>query len=129
MCVVVSEPVPEGLHQLKGTGPFLQPEALVFDGPHEVLCVCVALRNVVTGECRLTPQYAETVRARNWVERGDVVPHRPGRYPPHAARLYRRPSRLSAGETLRTNTALTVALVRPAEAELAVPVLDVCEGA
>lgn len=50
MFVVVSEPGLEGLHQLQGAGPFLQLEALLFEGPHEALCVCIALRIVVTGE-------------------------------------------------------------------------------
>jgi hypothetical protein len=48
--VVVSEPVLEGAHQLKRTGPLLQPEALLFEGAHEAFYVGVALWVIVAGE-------------------------------------------------------------------------------
>jgi hypothetical protein len=55
-----------------------------------------------------SPNRAETVRAHNWVERGDLLPGRPWTYLPHAVRLYCRQSQLPAGETFRTKTALAV---------------------
>jgi hypothetical protein len=55
-----------------------------------------------------SPNRAETVRAHNWVVRGDLLPGRPWTYLPHAVRLYCRQSQLPAGETFRTKTALAV---------------------
>jgi DDE superfamily endonuclease len=52
-----------------------------------------------------SPNRAETVRAHNGVEMGDVRPGRPWTYLPHAARLYCRQRQLPAGETFRTKTA------------------------
>ena len=48
MLVVVFEPLIEGVHQLKRTGPLLQPEACFFESPHEALGIGMALRVVVT---------------------------------------------------------------------------------
>jgi hypothetical protein len=76
-----------------------------------------------------SPNRAETVRAHNWVEMGDLVPGRPWTYLLHAARLYCRRSQLPAGETFRTKTALAVELLRQADAESPVPILAVFDGA
>jgi hypothetical protein len=76
-----------------------------------------------------SPNRAETVRAHNWVEMGDLVPGRPWTYLPHAARLYCRQSQLPAGETFRTKTALAVELLRQADAESAAPIVGVFDGA
>jgi hypothetical protein len=89
----------------------------------------------VWGTCTLhepsarSPNRAETVRAHNWVEMGDLVPGRPWTYLPHAARLYYRQSQLPAGETFRTKTALAVEWLRQADAESAAPLLGVFDGA
>jgi len=50
MVVIMSKPILKGADQLTGTGPLLQPEAFLFQGAREALCVCVALRIVVIGE-------------------------------------------------------------------------------
>jgi hypothetical protein len=76
-----------------------------------------------------SPNRAETVRAHNWVEMGDLVPGRPWTYLPHAARLYCRQSQLPAGEIFRTKTALAVELLRQADAESPAPTLAVFDGA
>jgi hypothetical protein len=76
-----------------------------------------------------SPNRAETVRAHNWVEMGDLVPGRPWTYLPHAARLYCRQGQLPAGETFRPKTALAVELLRQADAESAAPLLGVFDGA
>jgi DDE superfamily endonuclease len=76
-----------------------------------------------------SPNRAETVRAHNWVEMGDLRPGRPWTYLPHAARLYCRQSQLPAGETFRTKTALAVELMRQADAESPAPILAVFDGA
>jgi DDE superfamily endonuclease len=76
-----------------------------------------------------SPNRAETVRAHNWVEMGDLVSGRPWTYLPHAARMYWRRSRLPAGETFRTKTMLAVALLRQADAESPAPILGVYDGA
>jgi DDE superfamily endonuclease len=76
-----------------------------------------------------SPNRAETVRAHNWVEMGDLMPGRPWTYLPHGARLYCRQSQLPAGETFRTKTALAVELLRQADAESPAPILAVFDGA
>jgi hypothetical protein len=76
-----------------------------------------------------SPNRAETVRAHNWVEMGDLMPGRPWTYLPHAARLYCRQSQLPAGETFRTKTALAVELLQQADAESPAPILAVFDGA
>jgi hypothetical protein len=76
-----------------------------------------------------SPNRAETVRAHNWVEMGDLMPGRPWTYRPHAARLYCRQSQLPAGEPFRTKTALAVELLRQAAAESPAPILAVFDGA
>jgi DDE superfamily endonuclease len=76
-----------------------------------------------------SPNRAETVRAHNWVEMGDLVPGRPWTYLPHAARLYCRQSQLPMGETFQTKTALAVALLQQADHESAAPILGVFDGA
>jgi DDE superfamily endonuclease len=76
-----------------------------------------------------SPNRAETVRAHNWVVMGDLVPGRPWTYLPHATRLYCRRTQLPEGETFRTKTMLAVDLLRQADAESAVPVLAVFDGA
>jgi hypothetical protein len=76
-----------------------------------------------------SPNRAETVRAHNWVVMGDLVPGRPWTYLPHATRLYCRRTQLPEGETFRTKTMLAVELLRQADAESAVPVLAVFDGA
>jgi DDE superfamily endonuclease len=76
-----------------------------------------------------SPNRAETVRAHTWVVMGDLVPGRPWTYLPHAARLYCRRTQRPAGETFRTKTILAVELLHQADAESAVPVLAVFDGA
>jgi hypothetical protein len=76
-----------------------------------------------------SPNRAETVRAHNWVEMGDLAPGRPWTYRPHAARLYCRQNQLPAGDTFRTKTALAVELLRQADTESAAPLLGVFDGA
>jgi DDE superfamily endonuclease len=76
-----------------------------------------------------SPNRAETVRAHNWVVMGDLVPGRPWTYLPHASRLYCRRTQLPEGETFRTKTMLAVEWLRQADAESAVPVLAVFDGA
>jgi hypothetical protein len=76
-----------------------------------------------------SPNRAETVRAHNWVEMGDLGPGRPWTYLPHAARLYCRRSQLPTGETFRTKTTLAVELVRQADTESPAPILAVFDGA
>jgi DDE superfamily endonuclease len=76
-----------------------------------------------------SPNRAETVRAHNWVEMGDLLPGRPWTYLPHAARMYCRRSQLPTGETFRTKTQLAVELLRQADAESRAPILAVMDGA
>jgi DDE superfamily endonuclease len=76
-----------------------------------------------------SPNRAETVRAHNWVEMGDLMPGRPWTYLPHAARMYCRRSQLPTGETFRTKTRLAVELLRQANAESSAPILAVMDGA
>src|SRR5262249_31716804 len=76
-----------------------------------------------------SPNRASTVRAHNWVVMGDLVPGRPWTYLPHAARLYFRRRQLPAGETFVTKTELAARLIRQADADSAVPVLAVFDGA
>lgn len=76
-----------------------------------------------------SPNRAETVRAHNWVEMGDLVPGRPWTYLPHAGRLYCRKTQLPAGESFCTKTALAAALLRQADAESGAPILGVFDGA
>lgn len=76
-----------------------------------------------------SPNRAETVRAHNWVEMGDLRPGRPWTYLPHAARLSCRQSQLPGGEAFRTKTALAVELLRQADAESPAPILAVFDGA
>ncbi|HEX2276571.1 MAG TPA: transposase [Candidatus Tectomicrobia bacterium] len=75
------------------------------------------------------PHRAETVRAHNWVARGELMPGRPWTDRPHAARLSCRQSQRPGGEAFRTQTALAVALLRQADAESPAPILAVFEGA
>jgi hypothetical protein len=76
-----------------------------------------------------SPNRAETVRAHNWVEMGDLRPGRPWTYLPHGARMYWRRSQLPTGETFHTKTRLAVELVRQADAESNAPILAVMDGA
>jgi muconolactone delta-isomerase len=76
-----------------------------------------------------SPNRASTVRAHNWVVMGDLVPGRPWTYLPHAARLYFRRSQLPDGETFVTKTERAARLIRQADADSAVPVLAVFDGA
>jgi hypothetical protein len=76
-----------------------------------------------------SPNRAETVRARNGVVMGALVPGTPWRSLPHAARRYGRKTPGPAGETLQTQTARAVELLRPAAAESSAPILGVCDGA
>ena len=76
-----------------------------------------------------SPNRAETVRAHNWVVMGDLQPGRPWTYLPHAARLYCRQHQWPPGEAFRTKTALAVELLGQADAESAVPILAVFDGA
>lgn len=73
--------------------------------------------------------WAETVRAHNWVVMGDLVSGTPWMYLPQAARLYCRKKQLPAGESFRTQTTLAVELFRQADAESAAPILGVFDGA
>jgi hypothetical protein len=61
--------------------------------------------------------------------RGDLGPGRPWTYLPHAARLYCRKSQGPEGECFHPKTALAVELVPQADAESAVPMLAVFDGA
>lgn len=76
-----------------------------------------------------SPNRAETVRAHNWVELGDLVPGRPWTFLPHSARLYLRESQLPRGERFRTKTALAVELAQQVNSESQAPVLLVFDGA
>jgi hypothetical protein len=76
-----------------------------------------------------SPNRAETVRAHNWVVRGDLVPGTPWVYLPHAARLYCRQKQLPPGETFHTKTTQAVELLRQADAESTAPILGVFDGA
>jgi DDE superfamily endonuclease len=76
-----------------------------------------------------SPNRAETVRAHNWVVRGDLMPGCPWTSRPLAARLYGRQSQLPVGETCRTKTALAVELLRQAARESTAPILGVFDGA
>jgi hypothetical protein len=76
-----------------------------------------------------SPNRASTVRAHNWVVAGDLVPGAPWTYLPHTSRLYFRATQLPAGEAFATKTALAAAMLRAADADAAVPVLAVFDGA
>jgi hypothetical protein len=56
MVVVVGNPTFECSPQGIGAGPFLQPEALFFEGAHHPLGVCIALGVLVAGKRLLNPQ-------------------------------------------------------------------------
>jgi hypothetical protein len=60
---------------------------------------------------------------------GDLVPGKPWTYLPHTARLYFRQSQLPAGEEFRKKTIWAVEMLRQVDAESAVPVLGVFDGA
>jgi DDE superfamily endonuclease len=75
------------------------------------------------------PTRAETVRAHNWVVRGDLVPGTPWVYLPHAARLSCRQKQLPPGATFHTKTAQAVELLRQADAASTAPIVGVFEGA
>jgi hypothetical protein len=76
-----------------------------------------------------SPNRAETVRAHDGVEMGDLLPGRPWTYLPHAVRLYCRQSQLLAGEAFRTKTALAVEWLRQGDTESPAPILAVFDGA
>jgi len=76
-----------------------------------------------------SPNRATTVRAHNWVVMGDLVPGKPWSYLPVASRLYFRKSQLPVGETFCTKTDWAVDMLRQADAESAVPILAVFDGA
>jgi DDE superfamily endonuclease len=76
-----------------------------------------------------SPNRASTVRAHNWVVMGDLVAGKPWTYLPHTARLYFRKSQLPAGEEFRKKTAWAVDMLRQVDAESAVPILGVFDGA
>lgn len=76
-----------------------------------------------------SPNRAETVRAHNWVVMGDLIPGQPWSYLPHTARLYFRKSQLPAGETFCKKTDWAVIMLRQVDAESAVPILGVFDGA
>jgi len=76
-----------------------------------------------------SPNRASTVRAHNWVVLGDLVPGKPWTYLPHTARLYFRHSQLPAGEEFRKKTTWAVEMLRQVDAESAVPILAVFDGA
>jgi hypothetical protein len=76
-----------------------------------------------------SPNRASTVRAHNWVVMGDLVPGKPWTYLPHTARLYFRHSQLPAGEEFRKKTTWAVEMLRQVDAESAVPILGVFDGA
>jgi hypothetical protein len=76
-----------------------------------------------------SPNRAATVRAHHGVVMGDLVPGRPWTDLPQATRWSCRRTQLPAGETFRTQTRLAVDLLRQSDAESAVPVWAVCDGA
>jgi hypothetical protein len=69
------------------------------------------------------------VRAHNWVVLGDLVPGQPWTYLPHTARLYFRQSQLPAGEEFCKKTTWAVEMLQRVDAESAVPILAVFDGA
>jgi DDE superfamily endonuclease len=76
-----------------------------------------------------SPNRASTVRAHNWVVMGDLLPGQPWSYLPTASRLYFRKNQLPVGESFRTKTDSAVVMLRQADAESAVPILAVFDGA
>jgi hypothetical protein len=76
-----------------------------------------------------SPNRASTVRAHNWVVLGDLVAGKPWTYLPHTARLYFRQSQLPAGEEFCKKTSWAVEMLRQVDAESAVPILGVFDGA
>jgi hypothetical protein len=54
MVVGLSTPILEGAQQLKGTGPLLPPEALLFEGAHEAFRIRVAL-GIIIARINLIP--------------------------------------------------------------------------
>jgi hypothetical protein len=58
MLVVPPDPAFQPADQPEGTAPFLQPEALLFEGAHEALGISVALRVIVAGKHLMAPQGA-----------------------------------------------------------------------
>lgn len=76
-----------------------------------------------------SPNRATTVRAHNWVVLGDLIPGKPWSYLPTASRLYFRQSQLPIGESFCTKTAWAVDMLRQADAESAVPILAIFDGA
>ena len=71
MLVVVRDPIIECLDQRDGAGPFLQPQALLFAGPYDSLCIRIARRVVRAGEGVMTAQSAASFHKG---ERGGVTP-------------------------------------------------------
>lgn len=76
-----------------------------------------------------SPNRASTVRAHNWIVLGDLVAGTPWTYLPHTARLYFRESQLPPGEEFCKKTTWAVEMLRQVDAESAVPVLGVFDGA
>lgn len=58
MRVIIRHPPREGPAQLEGAGPFLQPQALLFEGTEDPLRVSIALWVVIAGEGLPNPQRA-----------------------------------------------------------------------
>mgnify|MGYP003288449966 CR=1 FL=1 len=75
MLVVIRDPVCTRVHQLHGTGPVLQPEAFLFEGPHKALRIGVAFRVVIAGKGLVYAQGTAGLHkgARRWLTA--VIPH------------------------------------------------------
>ncbi len=69
--IVVRHPTFEGLDQLEGAGPFLSPQALLFEGPYDALRIRVALGVVIAGEGLMNAQHAACLHTG---ERGGLTP-------------------------------------------------------
>ncbi len=58
MVIVGIDPNPECSHQLERAGPFLQPQAFLFQGAHDSLSIGIALWIIVAGKRLMNPQRA-----------------------------------------------------------------------
>jgi hypothetical protein len=58
MVIIGIDPRRECSHQLERAGPFLQPQAFLFQGAHNSLSIGIALRIVVAGKRLMEPQRA-----------------------------------------------------------------------
>lgn len=75
MVIVVGNPTFECSDQVIGAGPFLQPEALFFEGAHHPLGVRIALGVIVAGKRLLNPQGRACLHERHRSGLTAVVTH------------------------------------------------------